>query len=123
MRTPCRTAIAVLMLITFVMGVAFHGLNPTWIAHELDHDRAALAASYDHEPMQKADSQHDEDEPFDVAEHKLLHALSHCAQVPCTPSIAFAKAAEGNFFLPIVLFLVAAERQPLFRPPRSISLL
>jgi|GEM_PF-2877958 len=126
MRTSYQAAVAFFMLITFVTGMAFSSLNPGWLAHELDHDRVALAATYDHShdhPLNADAKIGGEEQPFSDAEHKLLHALSHCAQAPCTWHTTSAELADGMAPLPIVAAIATANSEPLFRPPRSTRLL
>lgn len=110
------------MLVVFMTGMAFSSLQPRWLAHEFDHDRLALAQTYDHthDSSFYADPQNGEDnQPFDDAEHKLLHVLSHCAQAPCDWQLPLVEPLAETPPPSMVPAIVTATTEPLFRPPRS----
>ena len=123
MHFPYRTVVALFMLVTFVTGIAFYSINPAWVAHELAHDHATAVSFLDHDHfLQDEAPQGDEDMPFGDAAHKLLHVLSHCAQLPGSWHFAFAESAGEHPYLLVMLAPPRAEVEPLFRPPRNISL-
>ena len=125
MRSRFRQSIALLMLLFFVMSSGAQVFGPKWLAHELDHAREALAASTDHaHALQSAAQSADAPDPDDDVEHQLLHALSHCAQAHC--STLDGMGAPPDRIAPVispVLAVLLTDVEPLFRPPRSTSLL
>lgn len=126
MRSPHRKTISLLMLIIFfVMGLGGYGFNSKWLAHELDHDREALAASVDHHHASQLDAQDSPDpEPLSDTEHKLLHALGHFEPVPSSAFIGLGEPSART--APLVsswITLPPAEPESPFRPPRSTSLI
>lgn len=126
MRSRFRQSIAFLMLLVFVMGSGAQAFGPKWLAHELDHAREALAASTDHvHALQSTVQTADAPDPDDDADHQLLHALSHhCAQAPCSTldGVGEPPGRVAPVISP-VLTVLATDIEPLFRPPRSTSLL
>ena len=125
MRSSHQKTISLLMLIIFfVMGLGAYGFNSKWLAHELDHDRDALAASADHDHASQLNAQGNPGaEPLSDSEHKLLHDLD---PIEPFPSLAWdglgelpARMDPLRSLLPALL---PAELDSPFRPPRSIAL-
>ena len=126
MRSPHRKPISLLMLIIFfVMNFGVYGFNSKWVAHELDHDRHVPTASIDHDHAPQLNAENNPDpEPLTDAEHKLLHALSHCEQFTCSAfNVLGEPPARIVPLLPSLLTLLPAELESPFRPPRSTSLI
>lgn len=122
MRSPHRKAVALLMLIIFMMGLGAYGFNPKWLAHEIDHHREALTASIDHDRAPQLNAQGDP-EPVSDTEHKLLHGLGHFEQVPSSIFNGLGEPPARTVpLLPSLLTLLPAELESPFRPPRSTSL-
>ncbi len=126
MRSPHRKAISLLMLIMFfVMSFGAYGFSSKWLTHELDHDRHTPTASIDHDHTPQLDAEgNPATEPLSDAEHKLLHALSHCEQFACSVLNGLGEPlARIVPVLPSLLSLLPAELESPFRPPRSAFLI
>lgn len=126
MRSSHRKAISLLMLVMFfVMSFGAYGFNSKWLTHELDHDRHMPTASIDHNQAPQLDAEgKPAPEPLSDAEHKLLHALSHCEQFASSVLDGLGEPpARIVPMLPSLLTLLPAELESPFRPPRSTFLI
>lgn len=126
MRGPRQKSIALFMLIvTFAMSLGAYGFNSKWLTHDLDHERQMTAAAIDLNHASQLDTQDTPGpKPLSDAEHKLLHVLNYCEQIPGStfksPGEPPAQIVPAH---PGLLTLRLAVLESPFRPPRITSLI
>ena len=124
MRGSSRTSIVLLMLAVFLASLGMSGFNSNRLAHDMDHDsRTTMAvADHDHAPPLSTNGNSDP-EPLSDSEHRLLHAVNCCQLLPSLTMHFFWKPPARTMpLLSSLPVLPPAEREPLFRPPRTPAL-
>lgn len=116
-----RTSSVVLtILVTFLMNGFGWAFDAATIAHDLDHERHAIAPeAADHLAMHH-ESHPDDDDDLDAAVHLHLHAVGHA--LPCVPSSAAPLLVPTGTEVHVVFvpaFIPDATGDPLLRPPRN----
>jgi hypothetical protein len=124
MRGRTQKTIALIMLfISLVMGVGAYGLNSKWLMHDLAHDTQAPASGDHQHELRLASQGTPAPQPLSEAEHKLLHVLSYCEQLPSLTFVAFNEPPARLIpAMPDLLTLLPAALESPFRPPRGVAL-
>lgn len=119
MRSFRTSSLVLTILVTFLTNGFGWGFDAATIAHDLDHERHAVAPdTADHLAMHHESNPDDDD--LDAAVHLHLHAVGHA--LPCVPSnaapVLVSTATEVHVvFVPA--FIPDATGDPLLRPPRN----
>lgn len=121
MRGRTQKIIAFLLLFTsLVMSVGAFELNAKGLMHDLAH-ATHTPPTGDHE-LKLASQNTSTPQPLSEAEHRLMHVLSYCEQLP---SLTFAAINLPHVrivpAMPNLLSLLPAALESPFRPPRIIS--
>ncbi len=117
-----KTIALILLFISLVMGVGAFELNAKGLMHDLAHaTHTPPTGDHDHE-LKLASQNTSTPQPLSEAEHRLMHVLSYCEQLP---SLTFAAINPPPVrivpAMPNLLSLLPAALESPFRPPRIIS--
>lgn len=125
MSKPFTKHIAFLLFVMLMTNLGVWGFSANRLAHELEHNGMAQAASsHQHAHQHAGNAIHDDDDDDDppgASQHRVLHAVDHLQFFPGTAFggafvAAVASATQMRFTeqsLPLPTF------DPPFRPPRG----
>lgn len=119
MRFFRTSSIVLTILVTFLTNGFGWAFDAATIAHDLDHERHAIAPdAADHLAIHH--ESHPDDDDLDAAVHLHLHAMGHV--LPCVTSSAAPVSVSTGTEVHVVFvpaFIPDATGDPLLRPPRN----
>jgi hypothetical protein len=125
MRRLPRTILSLMLLLFLLASLGARGFHSKELLHDLEHHGQNSNAILDcaHEATAPDNGEKAQSEPFDEAEHHLFHSVS--TQYLLASAIGnFSWDASAPILVPAsdAPKLPAAELEPPYRPPRSLTL-
>jgi len=120
-----RSAAALLMLLSLLMGVGAYACNYSkWLAHEVVQGTQQLVFVKDPARLAQV-SASDDGKPLSLndAQHQLVHTVDH-GQPPLLSSLPPALGESPARAAPLPAYrlaLIPSSGEPPFRPPRDLS--